>query len=381
MSFQSNLKARIEEYTEFSVYGKKIQLPYFISDTEAEPPVYGGKNTPAQIRSYIMSGLPESSTKAQIETFVNDIKNKPKTGIDCSGFAYYTVNEASGGALMAVFGSSYANGVKASTLTSTAYGAKCTKAADIIPGCLMRSDRGGHVLVVYGVSYGADGRVNRIDYAHSNGSKGPHLGYITVGDPNSDLKASSQTWYDIAYNDAQARSLYDYTIRLDCLSGGVEPIDEIPVNANLTVQGTDVNVRTNPSTSASIVKKLSTGASIQATGRVLIDGEPWFHISAGWINGAFVQGWVKDYNDNNRWWYVERGYSYPVSTWMTINGKDYCFGKDGYLFVECYIKSEDKEKYYWVDDDGVYMQQYDTDVPDAGYRVVYNYKTENAYQG
>ena len=44
MSFQSDLKSRIEEYTEFSVYGEKIQLPYFISNTQVVPPVYGGKN-------------------------------------------------------------------------------------------------------------------------------------------------------------------------------------------------------------------------------------------------------------------------------------------------------------------------------------------------
>ena len=48
---------------------------------------------------------------------------------------------------------------------------------------------------------------------------------------------------------------------------------------------------------------------------------------------------------------------------------------------ECYIKSEVNSNYYWVDDDGVYMSQYDTTTPDRKYRVVENYKTENAYQG
>ena len=61
--------------------------------------------------------------------------------------------------------------------------------------------------------------------------------------------------------------------------------------------------------------------------------------------------------------------------------KDYCFGMDGYLFVECYIKSAVNNTYYWVDDDGVYLNQYDTATPDRSYRVVENYKTENAYQG
>lgn len=88
-----------------------------------------------------------------------------------------------------------------------------------------------------------------------------------------------------------------------------------------------VKVRTGPNSAASIVKKLNTGAQIEAKGRTIIDGDLWFHISDGWLSGDYVQGWVKDYNDNNRWWYVEKGYKYPVSTWKTIVGKDYCFGK------------------------------------------------------
>lgn len=164
------------------------------------------------------------------------------------------------------------------------------------------------------------------------------------------------------------------------LNGASTPVDEIPVSAQLTVQGTNVYVRTSPQTGA-IVKTLNTGARIQATGRTLINGDPWFHISDGWLSGNYVQGWIKDYNDINRWWYVEKGYSYPTSAWKTIGGKDYCFGPDAYLFVSCYIKSEVNDTYYWVDDDGVWLDQYNTTVPDPGYRVVENYKTENAYQG
>ena len=165
------------------------------------------------------------------------------------------------------------------------------------------------------------------------------------------------------------------------LNGTPAPSNEIPVSAQLTVQGTNVNVRTSPNTSATIVRKLNTGASVQATGRILINGDPWFHIADGWISGDYVQGWVKDYNDNNRWWYVEKGYAFPISVWKTIAEKDYCFGMDGYLFVECYIKSAVNNTYYWVDDDGVSLNQYDTATPDRSYRVVENYKTENAYQG
>lgn len=52
--------------------------------------------------------------------------------------------------------------------------------------------------------------------------------------------------------------------------GAIEPMEEIAISAKLTVQGTNVNVRTSPNTNASIEKKLNAGAEIQATGRVLI---------------------------------------------------------------------------------------------------------------
>ena len=155
---------------------------------------------------------------------------------------------------------------------------------------------------------------------------------------------------------------------------------EIEISAKLTVQGQNVNVRTSPSKSAAIVKKLNTGNNIQATGRVLINNEPWFHFSDGWISGNYVKGWVKDYNDNNRWWYVEKGYKYPAKVWKEIDGKNYCFGKDGYLFVNCYIKATEGETYYWVDNDGAWLAQHNTTNPPAGYRIVKNIQTENAYQ-
>lgn len=159
----------------------------------------------------------------------------------------------------------------------------------------------------------------------------------------------------------------------------VQSTEEIPVSANLTVQGINVNVRSAPSTDSSIVATLNTGNAITATGRLILNGTPWFHISNGWISGNYVQGWIKDYKDNNRWWYVEKGYDFPVSVWKNIAGKDYCFGTDGYLFVECYIKSAANSTYYWVDDDGVYLSQYDTQSPESGYRLVENYMAEKAY--
>ena len=162
-----------------------------------------------------------------------------------------------------------------------------------------------------------------------------------------------------------------------------DSVIQIPVSANLTVQGSNISIRDFcDATKGDLLSKVNTGDKITATSRVLVNGDPWFYIgNNSWISGDFVQGWVKDYNDNNRWWYVKKGYQCPTSVWEPIAGKDYCFGKDGYLFVECYIKSEVENKYYWVDDDGVWLPEWNTDVPESGYRVVQNYKTENAYRG
>lgn len=205
MSFASNLSTKINEYTSFSVFGKTIQLPYRL----------GGKLTPTQIRGNIVANLPSTSSQSAIQKWANS--NTTSTGIDCSGFAYYVLNEASGGAVMNTFNVSYAYGVSAANLTSTSYGYKLTRAMDVTAGCLMNTDNGGHVIVVYSVTKGSDGLVNRIDYAHSNGSKGPHKGYITIGDPGASLDSSRQTWHDSAYTDSQAKGYFNYVMRLSCL--------------------------------------------------------------------------------------------------------------------------------------------------------------------
>lgn len=162
-----------------------------------------------------------------------------------------------------------------------------------------------------------------------------------------------------------------------------DTVSQITVSAKLIVQGNNISIRDFPdNVDGDILRKLSTGSNITATSRITVNGTPWFYIgNKSWISGDYVQGWVKDYNDNKRWWYLEKNYSYPSKTWKTISGKDYCFGKDSYLFVSCYIKSEAGNTYYWVDDDGAWLTQYNTSSPDRNkYRVVDNYKTTNAYQ-
>lgn len=57
------------------------------------PPKY--KNTPPNIRSAISAVFGSSAPSSSVQSWVNN--NYTKTAVDCSGLAYYVLNEASGG--------------------------------------------------------------------------------------------------------------------------------------------------------------------------------------------------------------------------------------------------------------------------------------------
>ena len=220
MSFQTLLTSKIREYTPFKLtyntITRELKVPYY----------YGGKKTPEQIKTALLSnpavfastgGL---KTAGEIQTIMNS--DKSKYGVDCSGFAYYVLNEASGGAVMAQFGATYANGVSAASLTSSNNGTVKTKAKDIVAGCTIGLT--GHVMVVSSVVKGSDGRVIQINYHHSETTSKPggqdcvNAGYITVGDENQDLNGSAQTWLDTYDYGSALKSIYVRTILLSSLA-------------------------------------------------------------------------------------------------------------------------------------------------------------------
>jgi hypothetical protein len=211
MSFLTTLNIGCSAYTTFSYNGYSIKLPYYL----------GGKKTPDQIRTAITDWGGSSKTANEIQTYVSN--NPSAYGIDCSGLVYYALNEASSGAVRTYFENklnlsgqlTYAYGITASNLTNAAYGKKIRAAKDIKPGCIMQTDNGGHVIVIHSVNKNSSGVVTSIVYAHSNKTKGPHHGFITIGNQEKDLDDSSQTWNDIAYSDEKAKSLYNYTLLLE----------------------------------------------------------------------------------------------------------------------------------------------------------------------
>lgn len=78
-------------------------------------------------------------------------------------------------------------------------------------------------------------------------------------------------------------------------------------------------------------KRYKNGDKIIPLEKIFANGEPWFRTNEGWISAKYLKGWIFE---DNKWWYLQPGYTYPVKTVMTINGYDYCFDKDGWMITK-----------------------------------------------
>lgn len=145
-------------------------------------------------------------------------------------------------------------------------------------------------------------------------------------------------------------------------------------------------VRDYPATGKTI-GELKKGSRVSPIKKCFIDGKPWYQISygarTGWISARFLEGWVLE--SNGLWWYVNLGYTFAVNSWQNIDGAYYFFDSTGYMATSrwilddglyyyvtkngdmaknAYVKSSDKNLYYWVGSDGTWQPQWDTETPD-----------------
>lgn len=214
----SRLKREVEKYTRFTCGSYQIDIPYG----------FACKNTPELIYDFLQrkaggsfGNVTERELQSIADKYGEDRVYGEGSGVDCSGFVYYCLNEASGGDLKAAVGGySYRHGVNAQSLTSSTYASGRTfgRAQDVTLGATIYTYANQpHVLVVTDVIYNSSGLVTKIKYAHSNGSHGPHEAYIEIGNPFMDLDASEQKWVDVAYSDSSAKRYYRHIFKFDCL--------------------------------------------------------------------------------------------------------------------------------------------------------------------
>ena len=99
----------------------------------------------------------------------------------------------------------------------------------------------------------------------------------------------------------------------------------------------------------------------------------WAYIDGRWYvfdrEGRMIKGWFKQGQD---WYYMNPADGAMFSgQWVDINGKSYYLQESGLMAREAYIKSKDKNMYYWVDSDGEYKNEFDTTDPDLSkYQLV-----------
>ena len=75
-------------------------------------------------------------------------------------------------------------------------------------------------------------------------------------------------------------------------------------------------------------QRYKNGDKVEPIEKCFADNEPWIRTDKGWISARYVQGWVLQ---NGRWWYVLPGYTFYRSSVENINGRDYCFDREGWM--------------------------------------------------
>lgn len=213
MSFYTDLVTKIKEYTKFTVNGYSIKIPYCL----------GAKNTPDEILDFINTKISSTSSQSFIQSQMDKYKGTTSspgsTSVDCSGFVYYVLNEATDGAVRDYFEEKiggnlpYSTGIWSGNLTSTSYGDKIIHPKDLHAGCTIAWD--AHVLVVSGVTKNSSGTVTKVWYAHATGPV--HSGYIKIGDEDGTLgdDQNSNIWVDDYYSNSTCQSRYMHCLLLD----------------------------------------------------------------------------------------------------------------------------------------------------------------------
>lgn len=195
-----------------SVHGVRIQVPWDENAPQYGPYHYGySKATRASLLAFVEANCPNQD-KWGIEAWMKGQNpSKIRAGIDCSGFVYRTLDEAArlSGAppLIETLGTS-CEFTPLDLLTPL--NLEVTRARDLRSGDTFRFNRGRHSGVVIEVVTDENGVVQEVWYAHSSFTRGPHIGWIEVRDPNARINARAQQWHDQMWDALTDNGLRDY---------------------------------------------------------------------------------------------------------------------------------------------------------------------------
>ena len=95
----------------------------------------------------------------------------------------------------------------------------------------------------------------------------------------------------------------------------------------------------------------------------------WQQVNGIWYvlqeNGKMLhEVWFLD-GSTNDWYYLSSTGAMKTSQWIQQDdGEFYYVKNDGKMAKYCYIKDEYKDIYYWVDENGIYLSEWDTNTPD-----------------
>lgn len=91
----------------------------------------------------------------------------------------------------------------------------------------------------------------------------------------------------------------------------------------------------------------------------------WLERAGRWYafaeDGRMIRGWFRSGED---WYYLGADGAMLSGQWIESGGLWYYLTKSGAMATYTYVKSKDKDLYYWVNGNGVWEPQWDTASPD-----------------
>ena len=99
----------------------------------------------------------------------------------------------------------------------------------------------------------------------------------------------------------------------------------------------------------------------------------WAYINGRWYvfdqKGFMIRGWFKQGED---WYYMNPADGAMLSEqWVDVDGKSYYLTQSGLMARSGYIEDASEKLYFFVDENGVYKKELDTDAPDLSkYEVI-----------